>query len=206
MRTTKLDEQGKRVRTSEAVFDQSAKKVEWTERDPNNAQQPPRVVTAALDGTTHDIVSAIYFLRTQPLTPGQTFELAISDSGRVYRVPATVVAEKKKMKTRARQGAGRPRRRGALRRGPPRRGRQGQDVDLGHGRRAPRPRPRQLSHDMGTLDIKLKSFNKTKNSVAHPTPDAKGRGRRFDTVGHDPSYFRYLHHATCHELPARQFP
>src|SRR5687768_4502888 len=99
MRTTKKDEQGKRVRTSEAVFNQESKTVEYTERDPNNTQAAPRVITAALEGPTQDIVSAIYFLRTQPLTPGQTFNIAISDSGRVYQVPATVFAEKKKMKS-----------------------------------------------------------------------------------------------------------
>ena len=92
LRTTKTDEQGKRVRTSETIFDQQTKKVEYTERDPNNAGQAPRVITAALEGPTQDIVSAIYFLRTQPLTPGQTFQIAISDSGRVFQVPATVVA------------------------------------------------------------------------------------------------------------------
>ena len=79
MRTTKKDEQGKRVRTSEAVFDQEAKTVEYTERDPNNTQQAPRVITAALSGPTQDIVSAIYFMRTLPLTPGQSFNIAISD-------------------------------------------------------------------------------------------------------------------------------
>jgi hypothetical protein len=99
MRTTKTDEQGKRVRTSEAVFDQQAKKVEYTERDPNNTQEPPRVITAALEGPTQDIVSAVYFLRTQRLTPGQTFQIAISDSGRVFQVPARVEAEKKQMKS-----------------------------------------------------------------------------------------------------------
>ena len=72
LRTSKVDEQGQRVRTSEAVFDHAVKKVEWTERDPNNTQQPPRVVTAALEGPTQDIISAIYFLRTIPLTPGHT--------------------------------------------------------------------------------------------------------------------------------------
>jgi Protein of unknown function (DUF3108) len=99
LRTDKLDEQGKRVRKSEAVFDQGAKKVEYTERDPNNAEQAPRVITAALEGPTQDIVSAIYFLRTQPLTPGQAFTIAVSDSGRVFQVPAVVSAEKKAMKS-----------------------------------------------------------------------------------------------------------
>ena len=165
LRTTKRDEQGKRLRTSEAVFDQQAKTVEYTERDPNNAQQAPRVVTAALEGPTQDIVSAIYFLRTLPLTPGQTFQIAISDSGRVYQVPASVVVEKKKIKSVLGKvsvvrvdvdlfGPGRP-------------------VEDGKGkmsiwvtndeRRV--PVKARLSHDLGQLDITLKSIKR-----AEPQP------------------------------------
>jgi len=166
VRTTKRDEQGKRLRTSEAVFDQHAKTVEYTERDPNNAQQAPRVITAALEGPTQDIVSAIYFLRTLPLTPGATFNVAISDSGRVYQVPASVVAEKKKMKSVLGKvsvvridvdlfGPGRP-------------------VEDGKGkmsiwvtndeRRV--PVKARLSHDIGTLDITLKSIQRDEPQVA----------------------------------------
>jgi len=166
MRTTKTDEQGKRVRTSEAVFDQQAKTVEYTERDPNNAQQAPRVITAALEGPTQDIVSAIYFLRTQPLTPGQTFNIAVSDSGRVYQVPAQVVAEKKKMKSVIGKvevvrvdvdlfGPGRP-------------------VAEGKGKMSiwvtsderHVPVKARLSHDMGQLDITLKSIQREAPLVA----------------------------------------
>jgi len=166
VRTTKKDEQGKRVRTSEAVFDQQAKTVEYTERDPNNAGQAPRVITAVLNGPTQDIVSAIYFLRTQPLTPGQTFNIAVSDSGRVFQVPATVVAEKKKMKSVLGKvsvvrvdvdlfGPGRP-------------------VEEGKGkmsiwvtndeRRV--PIKARLSHEMGQLDITLKSIHRDEPQVA----------------------------------------
>lgn len=99
MRTTKLDEQGKRVRTSEAVFDRAADKITWTELDPNNTARPPRVVSSPLADASHDIITAIYFLRTQKLVPGQTFELSISDSGAVYRVPVKVLAEKKRFKS-----------------------------------------------------------------------------------------------------------
>ena len=166
MRTTKKDEQGKRVRTSEAVFDQQAKTVEYTERDPNNAQQAPRVITAALQGPTQDIVSAIYFLRTQPLTPGQTFNIAISDSGRVYQVPARVEAEKKKMKSVMGKvevvrvevelfGPGRP-------------------VEDGKGKmyiwvtsdERHVPVKARLSHDMGQLDLTLKSIQREEPLVA----------------------------------------
>ena len=166
MRTTKKDEQGKRVRTSETVFDQQSKKVEFTERDPNNAEAAPRVITAVLEGPTQDLVSAIYFLRTQPLTPGQTFNIAVSDSGRVYQVPATVFAEKKKMKSVLGKvevvridvelfGPGRP-------------------VEEGKGKMSiwvtnderHVPVKARLSHDMGQLDITLKSIQREEPLVA----------------------------------------
>lgn len=160
LRTNKLDEQGKRVRTSEAVFDQDAKRVEYTERDPNDAGQAPRIVTAALEGPTQDIVSAIYFLRTQPLTPGQTFTIAVSDSGRVFQVPAVVSAEQKPMKSVLGKlgvvrvdvelfGKGRP-------------------IEQGKGKMAiwvtsderHIPLKARLSADMGQLDITLKSIQR----------------------------------------------
>jgi hypothetical protein len=98
LQTTKLEEQDNRKRSSEAVFDPSKGKVVWTERDPNNPQQEPRVVTSDFSGTVQDIASVFYFLRTQRLAPGKRVEVTISDSGRVYRLPISVV-EKKKMKT-----------------------------------------------------------------------------------------------------------
>lgn len=166
LRSVKKDEQGKRVRTSETVFDQQAKTVEYTERDPNNAGQAPRVITAALNGPTQDIVSAIYFLRTQPLTPGQTFNIAVSDSGRLFQVPATVVAEKNKMKSVLGKvevvrvdvelfGPGRP-------------------VEEGKGKMSiwvtsddrHVPIKARLSHDIGTLDITLKSIQRDEPLVA----------------------------------------
>ena len=166
MRTTKKDEQGKRVRTSEAIFNQESRQVEYTERDPNNAQAAPRVITAVLDGPTQDIVSAIYFLRTQTLTPGRTFNIALSDSGRVYQVPATVFAEKKKMKSVLGKvevvrvdvelfGPGRP-------------------VEEGKGKMSiwvtsderHVPIKARLSHDIGTLDITLKSIQREEPLVA----------------------------------------
>jgi len=98
LQTTKLDEQGKRKRTSEAVFDRTTGKVVWTERDPNDPNREPRVVTSEMSGAVQDIASVFYYLRTQPLEPGKSFEVLVSDSGRVYSVPV-VVSEKKKMKT-----------------------------------------------------------------------------------------------------------
>jgi hypothetical protein len=98
LQTNKLDEQGKRHRISEAVFDRNAGKVVWTERDPNDPNRPPRVVTNQLSGAVQDIASAFYFLRTRPLALGQNFEMLVSDSGQIYRTPVRVT-ERKKMKT-----------------------------------------------------------------------------------------------------------
>jgi len=96
--TKRLDEQGKRRRESETVFDQAHGKLVWVERDPNNAAAGARSLTTTFTGQVYDILSAIYFLRTQPLEVGKSFEVSLSDSGHVYRVPVKVV-EKKRMKT-----------------------------------------------------------------------------------------------------------
>jgi hypothetical protein len=159
LRTNKLDEQGKRVRISEAVFDRAQNSISWTERDPNDVTRPPRVVNSPLQGASHDIITAIYFLRTQTLTHGKTFELMVSDSGRVFRVPARVFAEKKKMKSVVGRVA-------VVR----------VDVEMfGEGRLVEDdgrlsiwftddarrlPIRARISSDPGTLDITLKSFKK----------------------------------------------
>jgi hypothetical protein len=89
------DEQGKRLRTSEAVFDRTHNLLTWTQRNPHDPQSAPRVVTTPLQNASHDLISAIYFLRTQTLEPGRTFELNISDAGAVYRIPVKVGARKR---------------------------------------------------------------------------------------------------------------
>ena len=97
-KTTILDEQGKRVRTTESTFDRSQGKMTWTSRDPNNPDAEPRRAIADFSGQLQDVLSAIYFIRTQPLAVGKTFEVFIGDGGRVYKIPVQVV-EKKRMKT-----------------------------------------------------------------------------------------------------------
>jgi hypothetical protein len=97
-KTTILDEQGKRVRTTESTFDRSKGKMTWTSRDPNNPAAEPRHAITDFSGQLQDVLSAIYFIRTQPLVVGKTFEVFIGDGGRVYTIPVKVV-EKKRMKT-----------------------------------------------------------------------------------------------------------
>jgi len=89
LRTMRSEEQGKRVRQIEAVFDHQARKATWTERQPNQR-------TTSIDFTEpiQDVLTAIYFLRTQNLDVGKSFEVLLSDSGRVYRVPINVTERK----------------------------------------------------------------------------------------------------------------
>jgi len=97
-KTTILDEQGKRVRTTEATFDRSQGKMTWTLRDPNNPSAEPRHSITDFSGQLQDVLSAIYFIRTQPLQVGKSFDIYIGDGGKVYKIPVQVV-EKKRMKT-----------------------------------------------------------------------------------------------------------
>ena len=97
LRTSKLEEQGKRVRASEAVFDHEARQVTWTERDPNQSQ-PPRTSAQEFSEPIQDILTVIYFLRTRKLEVGKSFDVPLSDAGRVYRFSVAVV-ERKQIKT-----------------------------------------------------------------------------------------------------------
>jgi hypothetical protein len=92
-----LDEQGKRVRASEAIFDHETHKVTWTERDPNQSQ-PPRVSALDFSEPIQDVLTVIYYLRTQNLEVGKSFDVPLSDSGRVFRF-AVAVVERKQINT-----------------------------------------------------------------------------------------------------------
>jgi Protein of unknown function (DUF3108) len=97
-KTTILDEQGKRVRATESTFDRAKGKMTWTLRAPNDPEFEPRHKITDFSGQLQDVLSAIYFIRTQRLEVGKTFEMFIGDGGHVYKIPVKVV-EKKRMKT-----------------------------------------------------------------------------------------------------------
>ncbi len=90
LKTVKRDEQGDRVRESEAVFDYRSDKVTYVETDPNDPQKSPRNVASTIGDQTQDLISAIYTLRRLPFALGKTFTIPVSDSGLVYQVPVKV--------------------------------------------------------------------------------------------------------------------
>lgn len=92
LKTVKHDRQGDRVRDSEAVFDYRNKQVTYIETDPESPTRPPRKVASQIEFGTQDFITGMYALRRLPLAVGKTFELIISDSGLVYRVPVRITA------------------------------------------------------------------------------------------------------------------
>lgn len=92
LKTVKRDVQKERVRDSEALFDYSQKRVTYVETDPKDTMRPPRNIASTIEDKTHDMISGIYSLRLLPLAVGKKFELAVSDSGLVYKVPLRVTA------------------------------------------------------------------------------------------------------------------
>ena len=96
LKTKKLDDQGKRVRESEANFDYENQKVTYIETDPKDPKRPPRNVASPIEPNTQDVVSAVYMLRRMPLAVGKIFIIKISDSGLVYDVRINVTGRKRK--------------------------------------------------------------------------------------------------------------
>ena len=94
LRTSKLYEQGKRARVSEAVFDHQARKVTWSERDPNQTGAPA-ITTLDFSEPIQDVLTVIYFLRTQRLEVGKSLDIPLTDSGRVFRMSVAVVERKR---------------------------------------------------------------------------------------------------------------
>lgn len=90
LKTLKRDEQGDRIRDSEAAFNYSEKQVTYVETDPKDAARPPRRIASAITDQTYDLISGVYILRSLPLAMNRTFNLKISDSGLVYEVPVRV--------------------------------------------------------------------------------------------------------------------
>jgi len=89
LHTDKVEEQGKRSRVLEAVFDHKTHKVTWSERSPN-----PQ--SGAFDFTEpiQDVLTVIYYLRTQNLAVGNSFDVPVTDAGRVFRLSVRAVEEK----------------------------------------------------------------------------------------------------------------
>ena len=97
LRTKKVEDNRGRVKTSEAVFDHATRKATWTDylQGQSNAVGS---TTVEFVEPIQDVLTVLYFVRTQKLRPGQTFDVPLVDNGRVYRCSVKVM-ERRKIKT-----------------------------------------------------------------------------------------------------------
>lgn len=86
LHTDKIEEQGKRRRIIDAEYDHEKRKVIWRERSPN-----PQGGAFDFTEPIQDILTLIYYLRTQKLEPGKSFEVPVTDNGRVFSLSVTAV-------------------------------------------------------------------------------------------------------------------
>ena len=84
--STKLLEEGKVRREQKSVVNREAGMVTYTDRDLANANSAPKVKEKPSPRWIQDLLSAIYFVRAQPLKEGDVIPVPISDAGEVYNI------------------------------------------------------------------------------------------------------------------------
>lgn len=90
MKSSYRDKRG--TTNTEATFDHAAGKAVWTE---SGHDQQANAKNLEFKGPVHNVLTLIYYVRTQNLKPGQKFEVMMVDNGRVYRCEVNVLAGKK---------------------------------------------------------------------------------------------------------------
>lgn len=98
--TTKLLDEGKVHREQKSVIEREAGRVSYTDRDLANEKSQPKVKEKASPSWVQDLLSAIYFVRTQPLKTGDVVQIPVSDGGEVYNIDVVVV-KREEIKTDA---------------------------------------------------------------------------------------------------------
>jgi len=94
LHTGKIEERGKREWTSDAVFNHQTREVAWTIHEVNQTQTA-QTTTIRFSEPIQDVLTVIYFLRTQRLEVGKSFDVPLTDSGRVFRLSVAVLERKK---------------------------------------------------------------------------------------------------------------
>jgi Protein of unknown function (DUF3108) len=86
LRTDKIEGQGKRRRVLDAEYDHEKRKVIWRERSPN-----PQGGAFDFSEPIQDVLTVVYYLRTQKLEVGKSFDVPVTDAGRVFTLSVAVV-------------------------------------------------------------------------------------------------------------------
>ena len=97
--STKLVEEGKVRREQKSVVNREVGRVTYTDRELSKTKSEPTVKEKQSPSWVQDLLSAIYFVRTQPLKEGDVVPVPISDAAEVYNVEV-VAGAREEIKTR----------------------------------------------------------------------------------------------------------
>ena len=89
----KVINEGDRHREISLFFDLRRHLALMRDRETRPNPQPPRQVQSSIPNCVHDIISAFYYTRSQPLAVGQSFEVAINDGIRTIPLRIEVQAK-----------------------------------------------------------------------------------------------------------------
>lgn len=84
--STKVLEEGKTRREQKSVINRETGLVTYTDRDLVNTRTEPKKKEKASPTWTQDILSIIYFVRSQPLKEGDVLSVPVSDGGETYNI------------------------------------------------------------------------------------------------------------------------
>jgi len=84
--STKLLEEGKVRREQKSVVNREAGLITYTDRDLANLKSQPKIKKKPSPSWIQDLLSTIYFVRTQPLKEGDVIPMPISDGGEIYNI------------------------------------------------------------------------------------------------------------------------
>jgi hypothetical protein len=98
--STKFLDEGKVRREQKAVVNRAAGRVTYTDRDLTKGKSEPKVKEKPSPSWVQDLLSSLYFVRTQPLKEGDVITVPVSDGGDVYNIEV-VAGKREEIKTAA---------------------------------------------------------------------------------------------------------
>jgi len=98
--STKFLEEGKVRREQKFIVNREAGRVTYTDRDLANPKSEPRVKEKPSPPLVQDLLSAIYYVRAQPLKEGDVVSVPISDAAEIYNIEV-VAGKREEVKTGA---------------------------------------------------------------------------------------------------------
>jgi len=94
----KLLEEGKVRREQKSVVDREAGRVRFSDRDLTKEKSEPKIKEKASPPWIQDLLSTIYYVRTQPLKEGDIVAIPLSDAGEMYNIDV-VAGKREEVKT-----------------------------------------------------------------------------------------------------------